>query len=123
MRKYAKFSLEPVGQGLFYTGKIGNFNLVYDCGELNGPNKIIDLIRDYKNRLGSSRIDMLIVSHLHWDHVCGFEELMKNTQVRYVFLLTRAITEPEHYDNNIIEKNRYIKSMRKAVFQIMEVSS
>jgi hypothetical protein len=37
--------------------------------------------------------------------------------------LTRAITEPEHYDNNIIEKNRYIKSMRKAVFQIMEVSS
>ena len=27
-----------------------------------------------------------------------------------------AITEPEHYDNNIIEKNRYIKSMRKAVF-------
>lgn len=82
----ARFSLEPVGQGLFYTGKIDNFNMIYDCGELHGPNKIVDLIKGYKNKLGNSKIDMLIVSHLHWDHVCGFEELMKNTQVRYVFL-------------------------------------
>ena len=86
MCTYARFSLEPVGQGLFYTGKIGNFNMVYDCGELNGPNKIVNLIKDYKNKLGNSKIDMLIVSHLHWDHVCGFEELMRKTQVRYVFL-------------------------------------
>lgn len=83
---YARFSLEPVGQGLFYTGKIGSFNMVYDCGELKGPNKIVDLIKDYKNKSGNSKIDMLIVSHLHWDHVCGFEELMRNTQVKYVFL-------------------------------------
>ena len=86
MCTYARFSLEPVGQGLFYTGKIGNFNMVYDCGELNGPNKIVNLIKDYKNKLGKSKIDMLIVSHLHWDHVCGFEELMKDIKVRYVFL-------------------------------------
>ena len=38
-------------------------------------------------------------------------------------LLTRAITELEHHDNNIIEKNRYIMSMRKVVFRIKEVSS
>ena len=37
--------------------------------------------------------------------------------------LTRAITELEHHDVNIISKNRYIKSMRKAVVQIMEVFS
>lgn len=86
MRNCARFSLEPVGQGLFYTGKIGNFNMVYDCGESNGPNKIVGLIKDYKNKLGNSKIDMLIISHLHWDHVCGLEELMKSTQVRYVFL-------------------------------------
>ena len=29
--------------------------------------------------------------------------------------MTCTITELEHYDNNITEKNRYIKSMRKAV--------
>ena len=37
--------------------------------------------------------------------------------------VTCTITELEHYDNNIISRNRYIKSMRKAVFRIMEVSS
>ena len=42
----------------------------------------------------------------------------------YPKLMTRAITELEHHDNsNIIEKNRYIKSMRKVIFQVMEVSS
>ena len=51
MNAHIRFSFEPVGQGLFYTGKIGNFNMVYDCGEKNGPNKIIDLINDYKNQL------------------------------------------------------------------------
>ena len=34
-------------------------------------------------------------------------------------ILTCIITELEYYDNNIIEKNRYIKSMRKVVFRIM----
>ena len=34
-------------------------------------------------------------------------------------ILTCIITELEYYDNNIIKKNRYIKSMRKAVFSIM----
>ena len=35
--------------------------------------------------------------------------------------MIRAITELEHQDVNIISKNRYIKGMRKAVVQIMEV--
>lgn len=83
---HARFSLEPVGQGLFYTGRIGSFNMVYDCGEFSGPNKIEKLVKDYKSNLSNSKIDMLVVSHLHRDHVCGFEELMKNIQVRYVFL-------------------------------------
>ncbi|SIM31170.1 MBL fold metallo-hydrolase [Cuniculiplasma divulgatum] len=87
MIKYcARFSLEPVGQGLFYTGKIGSFNMVYDCGSMKALNKISSIIGDYKSRLGNSKIDMLIISHLHLDHVSGIEELMKNTKVRYVFL-------------------------------------
>lgn len=86
MKNVARFSLEPVGQGLFYTGMMGNFNMVYDCGELNGPAKIAKVVSEYKKNLGNKKIDMLILSHLHWDHVCGLEELMKNTCVRYVFL-------------------------------------
>ena len=34
-------------------------------------------------------------------------------------ILICIITDLEYYDNNIIEKNRYIKSMRKVVFRIM----
>ena len=35
-------------------------------------------------------------------------------------LNTCTIIELEHYDNNIIEKNRYMESMQKAVYQIIE---
>jgi hypothetical protein len=35
--------------------------------------------------------------------------------------LTCTITELEHHNNNIIEKNWYMKSLRKAVFLIMEI--
>ena len=119
MSTYARFSLEPVGQGLFYTGKIGNFNMVYDCGEMNGPDTIVDLIKDYKHKLKNSKIDMLIVSHLHWDHVSGLEELLKNTPVRYVFLpyllpiqrLLLALSEYEYgnqsYYNFLIDPVNY----------------
>jgi beta-lactamase superfamily II metal-dependent hydrolase len=82
----ARFSFEPVGQGLFCTGRIGSFNMVYDCGELRGITKISNVINEYKKTLVNSKIDMLILSHLHWDHINGLVELMKNTRVRYVFL-------------------------------------
>ena len=38
-------------------------------------------------------------------------------------VIIRSSKELEHHDVNIISKNRYMKSMRKGVFQIMEVSS
>jgi hypothetical protein len=86
MCAYARFSFEPVGQGLFYTGKIDDFNMVYDCGNQYGPKKIDHLISDYTKSLKNSKIDMLVASHLHWDHVCGFDSLMKQAKVKYVFL-------------------------------------
>ena len=86
MNTYARFTFEPVGQGLFYTGRIGDFNMVYDCGELHGPMRIVNLIKDYKKNLNNTKIDMLVASHLHLDHVSGFDELLNNTRVRYVFL-------------------------------------
>lgn len=60
--------------------------MVYDCGEIFGPKKITHLIDEYTNKLGNSKIDMLVASHLHSDHVCGFESLLKKVKIRYVFL-------------------------------------
>jgi hypothetical protein len=54
-----------------------------------------------------------------------FANNLKQLQSNYVedlnLYVTCTITELEHYDNNIIEKNIYINRMRKAVFRIMEV--
>lgn len=85
--------------------------MVYDCGGLLGTKKIDHLISDYIKNLGDSKIDMLIASHLHRDHVCGFESLMRQAKVRYVFLpyllpsqrLLLALSEspyadPSYYD-------------------------
>ncbi|MCI2411923.1 hypothetical protein [Cuniculiplasma divulgatum] len=35
--------------------------------------------------------------------------------------MTCTITELEQYDNNIMEKNRYMDSMGKAIYRIMGV--
>ena len=40
-----------------------------------------------------------------------------------IVTVTFTIIELEHYDNNIIEKNRYMESMQIAVYQIIEVFS
>lgn len=82
----ARFSLEPVGQGLFYTGRIGSFNMVYDCGTLNSCKSINNVIREYTKNLGKSKIDMIVISHLHKDHVCGLDYLLSSVNARYVFL-------------------------------------
>lgn len=72
------FTIHPVGQGLFYTGKIGQaFNLVYDCGRGNHSTVGADsdfalLISNYKrHELINDTIDMLVVSHFDSDHANG----------------------------------------------------
>ncbi len=86
---FVKFSIEPVGQGLFYTGKIGSLNLVYDCGNIGNLNVLKNAIDNYINSLeGTKTIDMLVISHLHVDHVRGLDYLLnsRKPKVRYVFL-------------------------------------
>lgn len=83
-----RFSFEPVGQGLFYTGQIGKLNLIYDCGSMRGAGAITPVIDRYVNGLSRKQIDMLFISHLDKDHVCGIDHLigMKKTKVRSVYL-------------------------------------
>ncbi|USS41573.1 MBL fold metallo-hydrolase [Thermococcus aggregans] len=82
------FKFHNVGQGLFYTGRLtygkASFNFVYDCGseKTNLVNKAIN--REFSgNKKG---IDLLIISHLHKDHVSGIPHLLKITHVDTVIL-------------------------------------
>lgn len=82
--------------------------MIYDCGVLRGAKKIDHQISEYTKNLGNSKIDMLVASHLHQDHVCGFETLMNGVGVRYVFLpyllpiqrLLLALSESQYADQS-----------------------
>ena len=73
-----KFVFHPVGQGLFYSGEIGegnkSFRFVYDCG----GNYIKREAEEYINSLNGSKIDLLVLSHLHEDHINGIDLILEN---------------------------------------------
>ncbi len=85
-----------IGQGLFYSGKITlqsnnvtktSFNFVYDCGSSSRIVFLINEIEEYKKlNLQSNKLDLLLISHLHSDHVNGVERLLSNIEVKNVVL-------------------------------------
>lgn len=77
----------PIGQGLFYSSAINindkiTANIIFDCGSEN-----IDLIKNAIEELNMNKIDVLIISHLHFDHISGLNYIIeKNIKVRTVVL-------------------------------------
>lgn len=101
MNVTASFCFHAVGQGLFYTGllnqKKGNqhdlFSFVFDCGSTSSKHFLHREIDDFKEMLQPSHednyrkhLDLLIVSHLHDDHVNGLEYLLKDVAVDTVVM-------------------------------------
>ncbi len=94
LKATATFIFHKAGQGLFYSGTIRvspprgpRFDFVYDCG--SQKREIIEeAVSNYKRAfLRDNHIDMLVISHLHKDHVSGLDKLLNdNTRVDYVFL-------------------------------------
>lgn len=98
----AKFGFRNVGQGLFYTGMIGDFTFVYDCGVENGTDKENDIVVRSINKfrqellcyrfcMGYSihkkpQLDLLIISHFDWDHISGLKELLTQFEVNTVVI-------------------------------------
>lgn len=100
MSIHGSFRFHNVGQGLFYSGllniKEGSkhriFSFVYDCGT-NSPMSFLQReIDDYKLLLKTSKssknkkLDLLVISHLHDDHVNGLEYLLKDVDVDTVVM-------------------------------------
>jgi len=81
----------PVGFGLFHTATIRNgpkqiYRYVYDCGSKPVAN-INSCINAVSFRTTSSdEIDLLVISHLHYDHVSGLPELLKKHTVKRILL-------------------------------------
>lgn len=82
-----KQKFHAVGQGLFYSSSLSKdnvtANIVFDCGS----DKIDFINREVTAyKLEVKEIDLLILSHLHYDHVSGLDELLKDMKVKTVVL-------------------------------------
>jgi len=73
-----QFDIHPIGQGLFYTGQIGDFFFVYDCGSSRyheyrqaAVNRTIQ-----KNQI----INLFVLSHFHEDHFNGLSDILDQTE-------------------------------------------
>lgn len=84
-----KFTAHPVGQGLFYSGRISltndgydeHFNFVFDCGSMN-KKQCEDEINNYHTNIfpDNSALDLLVISHFDEDHVNHIYELLKSNR-------------------------------------------
>ena len=77
-----EFTIHPVGQGLFYSGKITHnsevkFRMVFDCGSLTSGagQEEVELYRD-ADFLDKKVIDLLVISHFDRDHVYHIGKLL-----------------------------------------------
>jgi hypothetical protein len=77
----ASFIFHNVGQGLFYSGEIGDLRIVYDCGSTRRKHLSSIVSKFKKTNLTSRKIDLLILSHLHDDHVAGLSALLKKPKI------------------------------------------
>lgn len=71
-----KFTFHNVGQGLFYSGHIENAHFIYDCGSTNRKSDVERAVSAFSSRY--NHIHCAIISHLHEDHVNGFEYLLRD---------------------------------------------
>ena len=77
-----EFTIHPVGQGLFYSGKITHnsvvkFRMVFDCGSISagaGQEEVM-LYRD-TDFLDKKVLDLLVISHFDQDHVNHIKKLL-----------------------------------------------
>ena len=77
-----KFTIHPIGQGLFYSGEINvnnqvKFRMVFDCGSLP-PSTGKDEVKYYRDtHFDTDKIlDLLVISHFDADHINKIKVLL-----------------------------------------------
>jgi len=108
-----------VGQGLFYSSSLHlnnniSVNVIFDCGSEN-----LKLISKQIDNYPKKDIDILIISHLHYDHVSGLNYLLQNRRVNtvvlpYLFPIDRLLlrianfNKPEWYNTFLSNPYSYL---------------
>lgn len=101
VRMTSEFTFFKAGQGAFYGGRIWlpssnlEVTVVYDCGTSNfisGNTEILNREIDYfkfnpsRDAKKISKIDLLFISHLDYDHVSGLKRLLTEFKVEKIIL-------------------------------------
>lgn len=120
MRIQYKQKFHSVGQGLFYSSSLHLNNnisatIIFDCGS-----KDIEIIKNKIDEYEKNDIDILILSHLHYDHVSGLDYLLRNNRkvktviLPYLFLKERLLLQflnynrPEWYNTFLSNPYSYL---------------
>ena len=82
-----KFTVHPVGQGLFYTGVIKynkvDFRMVFDCGTFTSKAGEREVSEFTNSELqNNAPIDLLVISHFDGDHINKLKLLLKDRKVK-----------------------------------------
>ena len=80
------FSAIDVGQGQSIAVLSGNNTVLIDCGGGAKDTNAGEIAASYLLSRGRRKIDALVLTHLHSDHVNGVSELMEKTEVGTVIL-------------------------------------
>jgi len=105
MRVKGEFRFYNVGQGLFYTGRVypidkkdKRITFVYDIG---GDPKYIKRAVEIFKKDASYKVNLLVLSHLHWDHINGLYQLFNGKRPQKwikwccpICILTRDLSWP-----------------------------
>lgn len=121
----AKFEYRPIGQGLFFTGKFNHvssnkrFTMVYDCGHSTystNASYIDAEIDEFELEIGD-KIDMLVISHFHADHINKISDLLKKCNGAHEVYLPYLSKEEKYLYliDNLFDGNSDKESVRSFI--------
>lgn len=85
-RTFSGITAIDVGQGQSIAVFDDGDTVLIDCGGGGKPEDAGDTAADYLLGCGRTRVDVLVLTHLHADHAGGVAELLSRMDVRYLVL-------------------------------------
>ncbi len=93
MGPFTDIKFHPVGQGLFTSIEICDennrkiFSIIFDCGSTKSCSRSLrQCIDKYIDNNSSRKVNLLTLSHLHYDHVSGLTRLLSEIDAETVVL-------------------------------------
>lgn len=115
-----------IGQGAFYLERIGDFNIVYDCGSVSKNIKLIKKSESTGDPLevilpnDLKEIDKLFISHFHEDHINKINDLLKKVKVKEIYFPVLDSKEDFYSDLYLLENISNNPNRLQEIFETYE---